>query len=263
MELNPLNKENIVDTDAELVSHGSASDAIPEEQFDTAATAQQQPAPLLVQEQPSNQPAAVQQPVQVQQVQATAVPKIDFAPTPTAGDTPVTVDKATQKANEIVGEVFGQAVLHTVTTDEEVRDQLLTTAKKVIQDKTETIADASETENKAQHFKKHEDACSYFGYEEKTTSKFHVRAMAFWAFVLNTIYIFTVGYFVVAPVSFILKKLVVVVKKTWLAVILALLIYLFIVVGIPAISILVAKLTGGNSEEVAETAQLVFRGLGI
>lgn len=239
MELTPLNKtQPINEGGAEPIEVGSASipvqnDATPPQPQAAPQTAQPQtvkPATVVVQQQPA-------QPVQV--------PKIDFVPKTHESDVPVTVDKATEKANEIVGEVFGQAVMHTVVTDD-VREQLLSTAKKVVQDKAETIADAAEKENKAQHFKKHEDACNYFGYDEQTTSKFHVKAMAFWAFVLNTIYIFTIGYFVVAPVSFILKKLVVVVKKTWVAVLLALLIYLFIVVGIPAISVLIAKMSGAG-----------------
>lgn len=172
-----------------------------------------------------------QTPAQAQQ----QVPQM-FSPTMNLADTPKGIDKATEKADEIVSEVFGQAVVHTIATDDTVKKQLLDTAKQVIQDRASTIGDKAEMESKAQHFLKHEDACGIFGYDEKTTSKFHVKVMAAWVFILNTIYIFTIGGLIVAPVSFILHKIKVVIKKTWLALLLALLVYLLIVVGIPLLT---------------------------
>ena len=135
--------------------------------------------------------------------------------------------------------------------DDGVKKQLLDTAKQVVQDRASTIGDKAELESKAQHFLKHEDACAIFGYDEKTTSRFHVKVMAVWAFVLNTIYIFTIGGIVVAPVSFILHKLKVVIKKTWLAILLAIFIYLLIAVGIPALTVYVIPLLTPEAEETA------------
>lgn len=153
---------------------------------------------------------------------------------PTNLDAPKGIEQAMDVANKVTGEAFGQAMMYTVKTDEDMQRQLLTTAKQVIKDKTESIADMAETERKEKFFDKNADACNYFGYEEKTTAKFHVKAMAFWAFVLNSIYIFTIGYFVVAPITFILTKIKVVVKKTWLAFVLALIVYL-LVIGVPVL----------------------------
>lgn len=167
-----------------------------------------------------------------------ALPKIIFSPT--ALDTPKGVEQATKIADQLVGEAFGQAVMYTASSDLETQNKLLTTAKQVIRDKTDSIADMASTERTAKFFEKNEDACTYFGYDEKTTAPFHVKVMAFWAFILNSIYIFTLGCFVVAPIAFILKKITVVIKKTWLAFILALLIYILIV-GMP---FLITYLTG-------------------
>ena len=167
---------------------------------------------------------------------------IIFKPT-VATETPKGIEQAMDIANKVTGEAFGQAMIYTVKTDEDMQDQLLTTAKQVIKDKTDSIADMAQTERKAKFFDKNADACQYFGYEEKTTSKFHVKAMAVWAFILNSIYIFTVGYFIVSPITFILSKIKVVVKKTWVAFIFALFAYL-LAIGIP---VLVAWLAGlGN-----------------
>ncbi len=180
-------------------------------------------------------------------------PVINFAPAVSNSGVLKGVEKATDRADEVVAEVFGQAVVHAVSTDDAVREELLGTARQVIHEKTQSITDIAETESKAKHFMKHNDACSYFGYEETTTSKFHVRAMAFWAAVLNTIYIFTIGYFIVAPISFILRKLKVVIKTSWVAILLALVIYLIIV----AVPILVGWLTDVfGTAEVAQSIEI-------
>ena len=190
-------------------------------------------------------------PVQAPVVQQAATPQVVptvFAPNISAEvEMPKGIDKATQKADEIVSEVFGQAVVHTVSTDETVQQQLLETAKQVVQDKTSAIADKASAESTAQHFLKHEDACGYFGYDEKTTTKFHVNLMAAIIFVLNTIYICSIGLLVVAPLSFILSKLRVIIKKTWLAVIFAFIIYLLIVLS-PWIVSQITGLTSGAQQ---------------
>lgn len=168
-------------------------------------------------------------------VQATAHPATSSATifTPKKTEKPITtIEAAESRANEVVAEVFGQAVVHTVVNNEDIQDKLLDTAHAVVENKAEVLANRAEKESKASFIEKHSDACFYFGYDDTTTSKFHVKLMAFWIFVLNTIYIFTVGFFVVSPISFILRKLKVIIKKTWVAIILALLIY-FLVLAIP------------------------------
>ena len=172
--------------------------------------------------------------------------KINFKPTVPKDLKNITpIEAATSKVNEVVTEIFSQAVVHTVREDDEIRQHLLNTAKQVVADKTNTIADMAETESKAYNFTKHLDACTYFGYDEKTTSKFHVKVMSVWAFILNTIYIFTVGLFIVSPLAFIARKLKVVIKHTWLVVVLALLIYL-LVLAIPTLAVLIPKLITGQ-----------------
>lgn len=189
-----------------------------------------QPQPAATTQATPSQPAPSPAPVQ-----ATAHPATSSAPifTPKKTEKPITtIEAAESRANEVVAEVFGQAVVHTVVNNEDIQDKLLDTAHAVVENKAEVLANRAEKESKASFIEKHSDACFYFGYDDTTTSKFHVKLMAFWIFVLNTIYIFTVGFFVVSPISFILRKLKVIIKKTWLAIILALLIY-FLVLAIP------------------------------
>lgn len=192
-------------------------------------TPQQSQTTVIPQAAPS-QPAS--QPIPVQ---ATVQPIAQAAPifAPRKAEKPITtIEAAESRANEVVAEVFGQAVAHTVVNDEGIQDKLLNTAHAVVENKAEVLANKAEKESKASFIEKHSDACFYFGYDDTTTSKFHVKMMAFWIFVLNTIYIFTVGFFVVSPISFILRKLKVIIKKTWVAILLALLIY-FLILAVP------------------------------
>ena len=190
----------------------------------------QQPQPTVIPQAASSQPAS--QPIPVQ---ATVQPITQAAPifAPRKAEKPITtIEAAESRANEVVAEVFGQAVAHTVVNDEGIQDKLLNTAHAVVENKAEVLANKAEKESKASFIEKHSDACFYFGYDDTTTSKFHVKMMAFWIFVLNTIYIFTVGFFIVSPISFILRKLKVIIKKTWVAILLALLIY-FLILAVP------------------------------
>lgn len=179
--------------------------------------------------------AVVPQPVQqeVVMVQPNAVPTQVF-------EAKVQKPQDADHVGEVVDQIFTQAVVHTVTTDDTVKENLLNTAKQVVTDKAEAIKSKAETESKAAYFDSHKDACTIFGYDEKTTAKSHVKIMKAWAYILNTIYIFTVGFFVVSPITFICKKLKVIIKQAWLAVVVAVIIYLCITL----VPILIAYLKG-------------------
>lgn len=190
----------------------------------------QQPQPTAAPRATQSQPASPPTPVQAQPITPAApifAPKKEEKPT-------TTIEAAESRANEVVAEVFGQAVVHTVVNDKGIQDKLLNTAQTVVENKAEVLANRAEKESKASFIDKHSDACFYFGYDDTTTSKFHVKMMAFWIFFLNTIYICSVGFFIVSPISFILRKLKVIIKKTWVAIVLALLIY-FLILAIPVV----------------------------
>lgn len=141
---------------------------------------------------------------------------------------PTEAESVSAEAGKMVGELFKSAVVHTIQTDDSVKEEVLGTAKQAIKDKTEALKNQTDKEAKAAFFDNNSDACTYFGYEEKTTSKSHVKLMAFWAYLLNTIYICTIGFFIVAPVVFLCKKIKVIIKNTWLAFLIALVIYALI-----------------------------------
>lgn len=133
------------------------------------------------------------------------------------------------EAGKMVGELFKSAVVHTVKTDDEVKKEVLDTAKQAIKDKTEALKNQTDKEAKAAFFENNQDSCTYFGYEEKTTPKSLVKLMAIWSYILNTLYICTIGFFIVSPIVFLCKKIKVIVRNTWAAFLIALLIYALII----------------------------------
>lgn len=141
-------------------------------------------------------------------------------------------------ASELVESAFNQAVVHTVTNSEDVQKELLDSANQVIHNKVNAVKEKADLEEKEAHFNNKKGACECFGYNEATTEKWAVDFMNFWHNIATAVWIF-VGCFTFAPVVFIAKKITVIFKKTWLAIIFALLIYF----GVLAIPILTGLLT--------------------
>lgn len=167
---------------------------------------------------------------------AVDVPAISF-------DTPVQVQKevkAQDTAGELVESAFNQAVVHRVATDEDVKNELLDSAGKVIKNKTNAIKERAEQEEKEAYFNNRKGACDCFGYDEATTEKWAVNFMNFWHNIMTAIWILA-GCFTFAPITFVAKKIKVIFKKTWVAVTLAMIIYLGVTVGIPLLTGLLNK----------------------
>jgi hypothetical protein len=88
-----------------------------------------------------------------------------------------------------------------------------------------TIQTNVETENKEAEFNNKKDACESYGFNEKTTPIWATRVMSWGYNVMLAIYLL-VASFTVMPVIFLMKKIQVAVKKGWIAIIMALLVYL-------------------------------------
>lgn len=165
----------------------------------------------------------------VQQEPAPVVPVINFE----KKEDPKPLEKvqesgtaapAVNKAGQMVNAAFDQAVVHEVQTSEELQQELLNGAEQVIKNKVNAIKNEAEREDKAAHFNNKKGACECFGYNEQTTEKWAVNYMNAWHNVFTAIWI-TLGMITFAPITFIGKKLKVIFKLTWVAMIVAVLIY--------------------------------------
>ena len=138
---------------------------------------------------------------------------------------PVEVDKA----GDLVEQVLQAGIVHKVQTDDDVKEKILETADTVIDTHLKVVKSKADTADKKAYFEANEAACSYFGYDEKTTNKSHINLMRGWSWFFNTLYILTIGFFLVAPITFFVHKLRVVIKHNWIVLLLAVLIYALIV----------------------------------
>lgn len=143
------------------------------------------------------------------------------------------------KASELIDTAFNQAVITKIAESDDVKSDLLNTAEKVIKNQTDAISSDAEAASKKAHFNNKKGACECFGYNEETTEKWAVNVMNVWHNVMTAIWMF-IGFFTFAPITFVAKKISVIFKKTWLAVLFAIIIYLA-VVFIPIIITLVQE----------------------
>lgn len=139
---------------------------------------------------------------------------------------PTSVENKTQDKNSaLVENMFNQAVMHEVSNNENLKETVLDTANTYVDTKMKTLKKKVDTEHKEAVYDNNKDACESYGFNERTTPTWAVNFMRWGYNVMLAIWIF-IGSFSFMPVIFVAKKIAVGVKKVWLAVILALIIYL-------------------------------------
>lgn len=138
---------------------------------------------------------------------------------------PIAEVKEPDKNQQLVEGMFNQAIVHEVANNEELKGKVLETAKTYVDTEMQTIATKVETKNKEAVFDNNKDACESYGFNEKTTPKWAIGFMRWGYNVILAIWLF-IGSFTFMPVIFVAKKISVGIKKTWLAGLIALLIYL-------------------------------------
>ena len=130
--------------------------------------------------------------------------------------------------SDLVEQGVNAAVIHKIKNDDKVKEELLKTADTVIGTKIEKKKNIAEKEEKQAIFENNKDACDLYGIDEKTVPKWVVKIAGkvqnFWYAIW-----LIVGFFTTAPIVFLSKKIAVVFKRMWLAVTLAVVIYLAII----------------------------------
>ena len=120
------------------------------------------------------------------------------------------------------------AIVHTIINDNNIQNRMLNTANTIINNKLDEKQHDSERDKKRAALGNNKDACALYGIEENTVPLWVVSVAKL---VQNFWYIIwlIVGFFTTAPIVFLAKKITVVLKKTWVAVLLAVVIYLGII----------------------------------
>lgn len=133
------------------------------------------------------------------------------------------VEKSTKDL--LVDNMFEQAVIHEVVNNQELKDKVLDTAKVYTETKMQTIATDVDTEHKEAVFNNKKDACESYGFNEKRTPIWAIKFMNVGYSIMLAIWLF-IGTFTYMPIIFIAKKISVGIKNTWIAGLVAVIIYL-------------------------------------
>lgn len=144
-------------------------------------------------------------------------------------------NKIEDENSALVETMFNQAVMHEVSNNDSLKETVLDTANTYVDTKMKTLKKKVDTEHKEAVYDNNKDACESYGFNEKTTPTWAVNFMRWGYNVMLAIWIF-IGSFSFMPVIFVAKKIAVGVKKVWVAVILALIIYL----GVTLVPIILA-----------------------
>lgn len=154
-----------------------------------------------------------------------------FAPSePPANN--VTTAVPTPTITDLVGDAFNSAAIATIKNDEALKDKILDTAKDCVEKEVDKIKTDTNTRNTASKFDSAADACSCYCFDkkEKTTPIWAVRFMKGGYNLVLLIYLIFAT-FTVLPITFLFKKIQVGIKMTWLAIALAVVIYLCFTLG--------------------------------
>lgn len=130
--------------------------------------------------------------------------------------------------NEMINAAIGGAIVAKISTDENIQKRFSQTADTVIENKLETEQSKAEGEAKEAHLKNNQDACDLYGIDEKTVPKWVVNIAKKVQDIWYAVWLI-VGFFTTAPIVFLSKKIKVVCKKSWIAVALAIIIYVAII----------------------------------
>lgn len=145
----------------------------------------------------------------------------------------------TPQVTDLVHGAFNQAVVHQMKNNDELRDKILNTAENCVKTEINTLQTETKTKNTAAKFDSAKDACECycFGGKEKTTPTWAVNIMKCgYSAALFLWLIFAT--FTIMPIVFITKKIQVGIKATWLAILLAIVIYLGLTVVPPLVALL-------------------------
>lgn len=128
------------------------------------------------------------------------------------------------KAGDLIEQGIGFTVVQKIQTDTDIQEKIGQTANRMIDNKLVEKANETERQKKEEVFKNNKDACDLYGIDEKTVPVWVVKSAKvvqnFWYLIW-----LVVGFFTTAPVVFLSKKIAVVFKKTWISVLLAIIIY--------------------------------------
>lgn len=156
-----------------------------------------------------------------------------IASMPAHSDCYSVLDESVDYSNKAVAQWLTCFIDNSVRDDEEVQDKLKVQSKSAINNVLDTIDKKIVSEQQDANFKANEAACNAYGIEKSCPiwlQKVMKCGYNFWSFIYSTI-----AFITIVPVNIFFQGISHFIKKNWIAIILAIALYLLIFVAVPAI----------------------------
>lgn len=139
-------------------------------------------------------------------------------------------------ANEMINAVTNKTTLDLVTNDEETKKKIVEHSKQQINNEIEINNNKAESDKIETKFKCNKEACKTYGVVD-AVPLWQQRMMVVGYSIWFVIY-FIVATFTIAPISIFAQKLTNIFVKSWLSILVAVVLYLAVVIGIPTLTAL-------------------------
>jgi len=148
-------------------------------------------------------------------------------------DPPDVLDRGIATAREEISERHVDAIKCTIKNDEQTQKQFLTQAKKTIDNGLDTLDKKSMKERQDANFSVNAEACNAYGIE-KSVPLWEIRLMR-WGHNFWFVIYFIVASLSIAPVNIFFKGISYFIKKTWAALLIAILMYALVFIVLPIV----------------------------
>jgi len=146
---------------------------------------------------------------------------------------PDILDKGIETAREEISNRHVDAIKCTIRNDEATQKQFIDQARKTIDNGLDTLDKKSLKERQDANFSVNAEACNAYGIE-KSVPLWEIRLMR-WGHNFWFVIYFVVASLTIAPVNIFFKGISYFIKKTWAAVLIAVIMYTLIFIVLPAI----------------------------
>jgi len=186
----------------------------------------------------------VQQIEQEAQDQANNIVQMATAASEALADPAVSAFNALKMTSEedVVRALQNKATIEVATTDEEVQGRMKDNAAKIIDNHLNVTKNEAEAKNEQSFWKRNKSAVKMYGYsDDDPRPNWQTAMMKFGSNIWFIVY-WIVATVTVCPLSVFFDVFKAIFKKGWLAMIVAVIAYLAIVVGIPWLGTIIAKI---------------------
>lgn len=145
--------------------------------------------------------------------------------------TPIKKEEEELSANEVIEKIHKSAVLYQAKENEEVNKRFVDQAKKTVEAELDTIDQQNQAKRQQATYNANKEACRCYGIED-AVPLWQIRLMRFGHSIWFIIY-WIFATVTICPINVFVTGINAFIKRTWLSILIALLIYILAVIVLP------------------------------